>query len=77
MDIFEKQRKRIVEMTPVVGYNVVGVDTFEELGDELYFVSHHKTKAAADKKASAMRRASPMDRFYVYEPQVADDEIAS
>jgi len=42
-------------MTPETGYNVVGVDTFEPPGEELFLVGHYDTweEAEAVRKARA------------------------
>ena len=64
--LFERSARRIEELTPESGYSVVGVDTFEAIGDELYFASHHATHADAEAAATAMARSHPMDHFHVY-----------
>ena len=55
-----------MELTPQSGFNVVGVDTFERLGEELYLVSWHARRRDAEAKCRRMAAANPTDRFYVY-----------
>ncbi len=64
--LFERQNDRIKEMTPKTGFNVVGVDKFEQPGDELYLVKHCKTKEEAEKVVADMTKKHPRDDFHVY-----------
>ena len=36
-DIFEKEK---VKMTPKTGFNLIGIDYFEDTGNQLYLVEH-------------------------------------
>ena len=36
-DIFEKEK---VKLTPETGFNLVGIDYFEDTGNQLYLVEH-------------------------------------
>lgn len=35
------------EMTPKTGFNLVGLDDFEDPGEQLFLISSHKTEAEA------------------------------
>jgi len=54
-------------MTPKAGegFNVVGVDSFEEAGDELYLVAHFDTRVEAERKVESYQK-STMDRIHIY-----------
>jgi hypothetical protein len=49
------------------GYNVVGVDSFEEPGDELYLIGNYSTQEEAERVAALRRRQHP-DTVHVYAP---------
>ena len=51
---------------PGEGYNVVGVDTFEDPGDELFLISNHATREEAETAAAAYRKKPDAERVYVY-----------
>ena len=36
-DMFEKEK---IELTPKTGFNLVGIDYFEDTGNQLYLVEH-------------------------------------
>jgi hypothetical protein len=61
------QAQRAMTPKPGEGYNVVGVDTFEDPGDELYLIGNYSTRAEAEKKAESYRKAHPdEERIYIY-----------
>lgn len=70
MTTLETVNKRIAEMTPKTGFNVVGVDRFESVAEALYFVSHHDTRAAAEAVVKAMSQANVEDSFHVYTGEI-------
>lgn len=70
MKTLETVAKQVEEMTPKTGFNVVGVDRFEPVGEALYFVSHHDTRAAAEAVVSTMSQANREDSFYVYTREI-------
>lgn len=70
MKTLETVAKRVEEMTPKTGFNVVGVDRFEPVEEALYFVSHHETRTAAEAAAKAMSQANVEDSFHVYTREI-------
>jgi len=64
--LFDRIDARKKEMTPKKGFNLVGVDTFEQPGDELYLVQHYNTRAEAEAGAKKWKKDAPRDIFHVY-----------
>ena len=58
-----KSIEAIKRNTPKTGFNLVGVDTYEMPGEELYFISHHKTEAEAN-AAKASRDKDEICHIY-------------
>lgn len=60
-------------MTPTSGFNLVGVDTFEKPGEELFLVGHY---AKRDEAIAALRkkRSEADPDFYKYYVYAADGE---
>lgn len=59
---------------PGGGYNVVGVDTFDEPGEALFLVDNFPTReeaeaAKADKERELEERGECCVRYYVYGPR--------
>ena len=56
-------------MTPKKGANLVGVDAFEtEPGEELYLISHHPTREAAEEALTARKAKHADEVVYIYGP---------
>ena len=55
-------------MTPPKGqgFNVVGVDTFEEPGEELYLIANVATREEAERKAASYRKQHPEEIVHIY-----------
>lgn len=70
INVFEKMLDAVNELTPKPGkgYNVVGVDEYEEPGEELYLVGNFPTEEAAEKKLAAKEKEIPGQKFYIYAP---------
>ena len=60
--------------TPEEGYNLVVVDTFDELGADLTVVSHHATREEAEQAKVEAEAENDVDEFYVYGPEGEEDE---
>ena len=63
-------------MTPKKGFNLVGLDDFEEPGSQLFVISTHKTEPeakAAEKKYNAHNKDV---RTYIYGPKGATESVA-
>lgn len=64
---FAAALEAMAAMTPKKGYNLVGVDTFELPGEELFFVAHFDTWEEAE--AERKRRGGGAEPYYVYPPK--------
>jgi hypothetical protein len=60
--ILEAKKK----MTPKTGANLVGVDTFESSGDELYLCGHFASEAEAEAEKAKRLLADPEEILHVY-----------
>ncbi len=68
----EKMLSAMERMTPKTGANVVGVDDFEDPGEELYLVKHCASVAEAEAYAKAYRKKHPdSDPVHVYPAEPA------
>jgi len=56
------------KMIPERGFNVVGADTFEDPGEQLYVISHHGTEDEAKAALAAWKKQHPRESAYVYGP---------
>jgi len=64
-DLVMERSKAMERFVPDKGFNVVGVDSFEEPGDELYLIGHYATREEAEAaKASAEKSSS--DAIHIY-----------
>lgn len=59
----QKDRARFI---PETGFNVVGVDTFEIPGEQLYLIGHYSTQAKAEAALVAFQKRSKGDSAYIY-----------
>jgi len=68
MNDFQKRLRAKRDMTPKPGqgYNLVGVDDFEDPGDELYLIDHFPTRARADAARLDRKRRKSDETLYVY-----------
>lgn len=53
-------------MKPETGFRVVGLDTFEVPGEQLYPISDHPTKAEAEVALAKWKTANPGHEAWVY-----------
>ena len=54
------------EMTPKAGFNLVGLDDFEDPGEQLFLIGHYETEAKA-KAAQALHKTRNKDvRTFIY-----------
>jgi hypothetical protein len=56
------------KMIPKTGANLVGMDDFEEPGDELYLIAHFPSAQAAEKAQAKRKKTHPGEVSYVYTP---------
>ena len=70
----EARLKAKEQLTPKAGegYNVVGLDDYEEPGDELYLVANVDTQEEAEKLAKE-HTAKTKDKAFVYGPPDEDE----
>jgi hypothetical protein len=62
-------------LTPKKGFNLVGLDDFEEPGSQLFIISTHKTEPeakAAEKKYNARNKDV---KTYVYGPETKSESV--
>jgi len=55
-------------MIPKTGANLVGLDDYEEPGEELYLIGHFPSLQAAEKAQKARKKNLPNEVTYIYEP---------
>jgi hypothetical protein len=53
-------------LIPKKGYNVVIIDDFEPIGEELYLESHHRTLERAEKAVEKLKKYGI--KAYIYSP---------
>ena len=58
-DVFEEQK---IKLTPENGFNLVGIDYFEELGNQLYLVEHFEMYQDA---LNAKKDRKNQDEYFV------------
>jgi len=68
MDTVMERMKAKNRFIPSEGFNVVGVDSFEEPGDELYLIGHYATREEAE-EAKAKHKETSEDAVHIYAPQ--------
>ena len=56
----------IAQMTPAEGFNVVGMDDYEDPGEELYLVAHVGTMQEAQALVDQRKKQSPDEVLYIY-----------
>jgi hypothetical protein len=65
----DKRLEAIKEKTPKEGYNLVGVDDFEDAGDDLYLIDHFATWDEAHKELVRRKAADGSLTLYIYGPE--------
>lgn len=69
LDAMKRDRARF---RPKSGYNVVGVDTFEDPGEQLYLIGHADDEPGAKKILAQFKAQNPGgDDAYIYGPAPA------
>ena len=69
MDFAMERVRAMDRFIPNEGFNVVGVDSFEEPGDELYLIGHFATREEAEAARATAERENPMEKVHIYEPR--------
>jgi len=57
------------EFTPDSGFNLVGMDDFEDPGDELYLVGNFPSKNAAELARDVRLKDDPNEKLFIYGPR--------
>lgn len=52
--------------TPKEGYDLVGMDDYEPIGEQLYFISHHKTAKEAIEAFKKRKEKNPNEYLVIY-----------
>lgn len=55
-------------MTPKEGFNLVGLDDYEEPGDQLFLIAHYDTRAEAVAAEKDHNRRNKDVRTFIYGP---------
>lgn len=58
-DIFEKEK---IKLTPETGFNLIGIDYFEDTGNQLYLVAHFEMYQDA---LNAKKERKNQDEYFV------------
>lgn len=74
-----KQLKAMMDqmdaLTPKEGYNLVGLDDYEEPGDQLFLIGHYKTHARALAAQSDHNRRNKDVKTYIYGPPEKKESV--
>lgn len=54
---------------PGEGFNVVGIDTHELPGEQIYLIANHAEEAAAEAALAQFKANNPGETAYVYGPE--------
>ncbi|MBT3329500.1 MAG: hypothetical protein HN384_06145 [Nitrosopumilus sp.] len=63
-DIFEKEK---IKLTPETGFNLIGIDYFEDAGNQLYLVAHFEMYQ--DALNAKKERKNQEEYFVLYKGQ--------
>ena len=63
-NIFEKEKKKL---TPETGFNLVGIDYFEDNGNQLYLIEHFEMYQ--DALNAKKKRKNQVEYFILYKDQ--------
>ena len=66
LEMMEADKKKFI---PKTGYNVVGVDTFEDPGEQIYLIAHFSDKAKAVSKQKQFQKENPGIAVFIYDPK--------
>lgn len=66
--MLEAMRKDKKKWIPTDGFNVVGVDDFEDPGEQLYLVGHYATREEAQAALKKFQDRNPGHMAHVYGP---------
>ena len=65
LEAMQRDKERFL---PKQGYNVVGVDDFEDPGEQLYLIGHFITRDEADDAMQRFQERNPGHTAHVYGP---------
>jgi hypothetical protein len=64
--MIEKMLALKEKLTPDEGFNLVAVDDFEQLGEDLFLVDHFDSLEAAEAAQAERRAENPDEKTFVY-----------
>ena len=56
------------QFIPKAGFNVVGVDDFEDPGEQLYLIGHFVTRPMAEARKKLFKKQNPGESVFIYDP---------
>lgn len=59
----QRDKERFI---PTSGFNVVGVDDFEDSGEQLYLIAHRDAEAEAKAVYKEWKKKNPGETAYIY-----------
>lgn len=62
-------------LTPKEGYNLVGLDDYEEPGDQLFLIGHYKTREDAVRAEKDHNKRNKDVRTFIYGPRDAKESV--
>ncbi len=66
--MIDKMTANKKKFIPKEGFNVVGVDDYEDPGEQLFLIAHYKTEDVAKARLDRFKKNNPDTPAYVYGP---------
>ena len=67
--MLEAMRKDKARFIPATGFNVIGVDDFEDPGEQLYLIGHYETEDQAKAALKEWQGRNPGEATHLYGPE--------
>ena len=64
----QAMRKDKAGMIPDKGFNLVGLDDYEDPGEQLYLIGNFPSRAEAEKEMKARMKTGNGDKMFIYGP---------
>ena len=55
-------------MLPKAGFNLVGVDDYEDPGEQLYLIGNYASRPEAEAEMKKRQKAGNSDKMFIYGP---------
>jgi hypothetical protein len=65
-DALQKRLDAKARMIPEAGFNLVGLDDYEQAGDELYLIDNFATRPEAEAAKTARLKENPDEKLFIY-----------